>query len=75
MLLYHHCVGMYFIDPNLGSSEDSLKTYCNFDSTLTYTCVQVLVIYAHSISFKMYAYFNVKKYANYKKFRSDFMAV
>lgn len=38
-------VGMYFIDPNLGSPEDGIKTYCNFDSSLTYTCVQVQCAY------------------------------
>lgn len=32
--------GMYFIDPNLGSPLDSIKTYCSFATSLTYTCVQ-----------------------------------
>ena len=37
--------GMYFIDPNLGSPLDSIKTYCNFATSLTYTCVQVCYIW------------------------------
>ena len=31
--------GTYTIDPNLGSTEDSIKTYCNFDKDVAETCV------------------------------------
>lgn len=39
--LFYLPTGMYFVDPNLGSPLDSVKTYCNFATSLTYTCVQV----------------------------------
>ena len=31
--------GMYTIDPNLGSSRDAVKTYCDFDEAAQRTCV------------------------------------
>lgn len=31
--------GTYTIDPNLGSSEDSVKGYCNFEKKRPLTCV------------------------------------
>ena len=32
--------GAFTIDPNLGSSLDSVKTYCNFDNGVPRTCVK-----------------------------------
>lgn len=31
--------GTYTIDPNLGSSEDAIKSYCNFEKATPQTCV------------------------------------
>ncbi len=31
--------GTYTIDPNLGSSEDAVKSYCNFEKKRPQTCV------------------------------------
>lgn len=31
--------GTYTIDPNLGSIDDSIKTYCNFEKKIASTCV------------------------------------
>lgn len=35
--------GQYTIDPNMGSTKDALKSYCDFKSSIIKTCVHVSI--------------------------------
>lgn len=38
--------GTYTIDPNLGSSKDAIKSYCNFEKKVPQTCVQNATVFS-----------------------------
>ena len=51
--------GPYTIDPNLGSSADALKAYCDFGESVAKTCVDnttasVQLSYLHLLHTKVY---------------------